>query len=286
MRTLQINCELDYLAAEEADYVFNIQLAHHPWQKIVEESLVVTPEAPIVCGLHPAGHNRLAKLRSGAGELRVNYKATVEVDYPAPTGDEKEMSIQELPVEVIPYIWASRYCESDAVLQMANRTFGSLPKGYRRVEAICDWIRKNVTYEIGATGPTTSTRDVLVNRAGVCRDFAHLGITFCRALSIPARFVTGYTWYEKPPADFHAIFEAYLGGRWVLFDATDLAPVGEFARIGTGKDAADTAFATIFGMVKMPRMDPAVVVLDGKDDKPGPKEVVEKLLRVDVRAEA
>jgi len=261
MKTLQIRCELDYLAAEPADYVFNIQAAHHPWQYIVSENLYVDPPAQFSFGLHPTGLNRLAKMRGGAGPLTVRYDATVQVNYPLPTGHEEEMSIANLPVEVIPYIWASRYCESDAVLQVVGRTFGSLPKGYQRVEAICQWIRDNIVYLVGTSGPTTGTRDVLVNRAGVCRDFAHLGITFCRALNIPARFVTGYTWYTEPPADFHAIFEAYLGGRWILFDATQLAPMTDVVRIATGKDAADTAFATIFGAVKMPRMNPAVQVL-------------------------
>jgi transglutaminase-like putative cysteine protease len=261
MKTLQIRCELDYLAAEDADYVFNIQAAQHPWQKILTEKLAVTPAASFMFGLHPSGLNRLAKMRGVAGELLVRYDATVEVDYPVPTGKEEEMTIAALPVTVIPYIWSSRYCESDAVLQVVGRTFGNLPKGYARVEAICQWIRDNIVYQVGTSGPTTSTRDVLVNRAGVCRDFAHLGITFCRALNIPARFVTGYTWYVEPPADFHAVFEAYLGGRWILFDATQLAPMTDFVRIATGKDAADTAFATIFGAVKMPRMNPAVQVL-------------------------
>ena len=280
MKTLQINCELDYLAYEDADYVFNLQAAHHPWQTILSESLTVQPDTPIAYGMHPSGLNRLAKLRSRAGDLRVRYEATVQVDYPPPSGQEKEMSIAELPVEVIPYIWSSRYCESDAVLGMATRTFGDLPKGYQRVAAICQWIRDNIVYQVGTSGPTTSTREVLVNRAGVCRDFAHLGITFCRALNIPARFVTGYTWYTEPPADFHAIFEAYLGGRWVLFDATDLAPLTDFVRIATGKDAADTAFATIFGMVKMPRMDPAVMVLQEK--APVANEMVKETVQLQV----
>jgi transglutaminase-like putative cysteine protease len=262
MKTLQITCELDYLADGDADYVFNIQAAQHPWQTILKENLSVDPAAPFAFGLHPTGLNRLAKTRSGPGEFRVRYDATVQVNYPAPTGLEQEMPISALPVEVIPYIWSSRYCESDAVLQVAGRTFGQLPMGYRRVEAICHWIRENIVYQPGTSGPTTTTREVLVNRAGVCRDFAHLGITFCRALNIPARFVTGYTWYVEPPSDFHAIFEAYLGGRWILFDATLLAPLTDVVRIATGKDAADTAFATIFGQVKMPRMNPAVQVLE------------------------
>ena len=261
MKTLKINCELDYLAAGDADYVFNIQVADHPWQTIKYENLRVTPPAQLTFGLHPTGLNRLAKTRSGPGGFEVRYDAIVQVDYPIPSGFEEEMPISALPVKVIPYIWSSRYCESDAVLQVAARTFGQLPKGFRRVEAICNWIRDNIVYLVGTSGSTTSTREVLVNRAGVCRDFAHLGITFCRALNIPARFVTGYTKTVEPPADFHAVFEAFLGGRWILFDATLLAPVTDLVRIAAGKDAADTAFATIFGDVKMPRMNPAVQVL-------------------------
>jgi len=261
MKKLKIHCELDYIASSDADYLFNIQAAFHPWQQIFNESLLVEPFSPLTFGMGPTGQNRLAKMKSNARELRITYDALVVVDYPVPTGNELELPIAELPVEVIPYIWSSRYCESDAILQMASRTFGSLPKGYQRVEAICQWIRDNIVYQIGTSSSTTSAMNVLVNRAGVCRDFAHLAITFCRALNIPARFVTGYTWYADPPADFHAIFEVYLSGRWILFDATELAPITDLVRIGTGKDAADTAFATIFGSVKMTRMDPAVTLV-------------------------
>ena len=85
----------------------------------------------------------------------------------------------------------------------------------------------------------------------MCRDFAHLGITFCRALNIPARLVVGYVWFDEPPQDFHAVFEAWLGGQWVLFDATRMAPVDRLVRVGTGRDAKDVAFCTIFGPVRM-----------------------------------
>lgn len=262
MKNLRIHCELDYVAAGDADYLFCLQAAHHPWQQIQNENLIIEPYYPLTFGLGPTGQNRLAKMKGRAGNLRVIYEANVSVNYPLPTGQEAEMSIEELPVEVIPYIWSSRYCESDAILQMASRTFGSLPRGYQRVETVCQWIRDNIVYLPGTSTSTTSTMNVLVNRVGVCRDFAHLGITFCRALNIPARFVTGYTWYESPPSDFHAIFEVYLGGRWILFDATQLSPLTDIVRIATGKDAADTAFSTIFGMVKMTRMDPAVTLLN------------------------
>ena len=141
MKTLQIRCELDYLATEEADYVFNIQAAHHPWQDILSENLTVEPMSPFAFGLHPTGMNRLAKMHAAAGELKVRYNATVQVNYPLPTGQEAEMPIASLPVEVIPYIWSSRYCESDAVLQVVGRTFGQMPKGYQRIEAICQRLK-------------------------------------------------------------------------------------------------------------------------------------------------
>jgi transglutaminase-like putative cysteine protease len=105
---------------------------------------------------------------------------------------------------------------------------------------------------------STTARDVLANRAGVCRDFAHLAIAFCRALNIPARFVTGYARYSDPPPDFHAVFEAYLGKRWYLFDPTELAALDEIVRIGTGRDAAEAAFATFFGSAQLRRLSPLI----------------------------
>jgi transglutaminase-like putative cysteine protease len=141
---------------------------------------------------------------------------------------------------------------------LACDEFGSIAPGYSQVEAVCRWIRANIDYRVGTSSPVTTARDVLANRAGICRDFAHLAIALCRALNIPARFVTGYTRYEEPPQDFHAVFEAYLGGRWQLFDPTELAPIDSIVRIGTGRDAADVAFATLFGTARLRRLSPLV----------------------------
>ena len=114
---------------------------------------------------------------------------------------------------------------------------------------ICNWINSEVDYLFGTSDTTTTAADTFSLRAGVCRDFAHLGITFCRALGIPARFVSCYAW-QLDPQDFHAVFEAYLGDRWYLFDATRLCPLDGIVRIGIGRDAADTAFATFYGQVE------------------------------------
>ena len=117
-------------------------------------------------------------------------------------------------------------------------------------------------YQIGSSNPNTSAADVVLQRAGVCRDFAHLGIAFCRALNIPSRFIASYASFPDPPPDFHALFEAFLGGRWYLFDPTELAPRNQVVRIGTGRDATEVAFATIFGTAQMTLMSPTVKILE------------------------
>jgi transglutaminase-like putative cysteine protease len=192
------------------------------------------------------------------GEVDICYSATVQVDMPFRNPSFSEMRIADLPSDVLPYLLPSRYCESDLLSAMAQRTFGQLPQGFNRVEAICEWIHTNIAYEAGSSKPSTTARDVLANRAGVCRDFAHLGVALCRALNIPARFVVGYSEFADPPPDFHALFEAYLEGQWVLFDATRLAPIEKLVRLGTGTDAKDVAFATIYGTVEMRYLRPLV----------------------------
>jgi transglutaminase-like putative cysteine protease len=159
--------------------------------------------------------------------------------------------VNALPNEVVQYLMSSRYCESDLMARCALQLFGDLPPGIGRVQAIADWIHDSITYEPGSSDSTTTAREVFVERAGVCRDFAHLGITFCRALNIPARLVVGYVHFDEPPQDFHAVFEAWLGGQWVLFDPTRMAPVDRLVRVGTGRDAKDVAFCTFFGPVRM-----------------------------------
>ncbi|UUZ78191.1 transglutaminase family protein [Polaromonas sp. P1(28)-13] len=151
-----------------------------------------------------------------------------------------------VPDEVLRYLMPSRYCESDTLSRAAQQLFGQLPPGLGRVHAIESWIHDSIAYLPGFSSSTTTGQNVFVQRAGVCRDFAHLGITLCRALNIPARLVVGYVHFDEPPQDFHALFEAWLDDRWVLFDPTRMAPIDRLVRVGTGRDAKDVAFATIF----------------------------------------
>jgi transglutaminase-like putative cysteine protease len=203
------------------------------------------------------GH-RFLRLQAEAGPLALRYRARVErrprpVDRRAP-----EVPIAQLPDDVLHNLMPTRYCESDLLGSAAFKLFGGFPPGHARVQAITDWIHDNIEYRIGSTQPTTTARDVFVQRAGVCRDFAHLGITFCRALNIPARLVVGYAIFEEPPPDFHAVFEAFIGDRWVTFDPTRMSPEEDLVRIAVGRDAKDVAFATIFGPATMGSMSPEI----------------------------
>lgn len=195
--------------------------------------------------------NRFIRFDAAPGPLSIRYTASVQRSFVDVPVDLKEVPVNEVPNELVHYLMPSRYCESDVMARAAQQLFGDLPQGIGRVQAIVDWIHDSIRYEPGSSESTTTARDVFVQRAGVCRDFAHLGITFCRALNIPARLVVGYVYFDEPPQDFHAIFEAWIGGQWVLFDPTRMAPVDRLVRVGTGRDAKDVAFCTIFGPVSM-----------------------------------
>ena len=167
--------------------------------------------------------------------------------------------LSELPAPVLTYIYPSRYCQSDRLMDVARREFGTLQPGYERVEAIRKWVQERTKFQVGSSHPGTSALETYECSAGVCRDFAHLMISMCRALNIPARLATGIDYGADPslgPTDFHCYVEAYLGDRWYLFDPSGISPRMGLIRIGTGRDASDVAFATIFGTVQwtMPKI--------------------------------
>jgi transglutaminase-like putative cysteine protease len=149
----------------------------------------------------------------------------------------------DLPGDVLPFLLPSRFCPSDKFMRFAQREFGGTGDGVARMMAILEWIHRNVDYIAGVSNAETTAERTFVDRAGVCRDFTHLGITLSRALGIPARAVSAYA-LELDPPDFHAIFEVYLENGWWLIDPTRLAPIKGVVRIGSGRDASDIAFLT------------------------------------------
>ena len=258
---MQIDCSLAYQLEGDCEFVFLIHVALDRGQSLVEETLHIEPPLPYRSYTDEHSGNRFMRLSAGAGALTVSYHAVVDRVIDAVDPYAQEVAVRDMPDEVLRFVLPTRYCESDLLGQVAQQMFGALPGGYSRVRAICDWVHDNVSYRIGSTNATTTARDVFLQRTGVCRDYAHLAVTFCRALNIPARLVSAYAHFDEPPPDFHAIFEAYLGGRWVLFDPSGMTPVHEVARLATGRDAKDVAFATIFGPARMVAISPELAVL-------------------------
>ena len=257
-RCFDIDCTLSYRVDGPSDFLFQVHALHGMDQQVLTESLVVTPDMPMHVYADPNVAHRFMRLHAEAGEFELHYRARVRRELPQIDLDAALMPIAELPDELLHNLMPTRYCESDHLSRAAQKLFGGPGSGHARVQAISDWIHANVEYLLGSSQATTTALDVFVQRAGVCRDFAHLAITFCRALNIPARLVVGYARFDEPPPDFHAVFEAYIGGRWVMFDPTRMAPLDELIRIATGRDAKDVAFATIFGPATMLAMSPLI----------------------------
>ena len=237
-----------------SDFIFNIHAAKTACQSLVAEDFQVDPGIDVALFTDSSNGNRYARMRVEPGPLRVRYDATVDIAHHiASPNDVYEVPIAQLPAEALAYIYPSRYCQSDRLCQLANNEFGGLQHGYWRVRAIQDWVHRHTKFVSGSSNATTSAVDTLIEKVGVCRDFAHLMIALCRALNIPARFASGIDYGSDPafgPTDFHAYVEVFLSGRWYLFDPSGMAlPMG-LIRLGNGRDAADVSFATIFGNVQ------------------------------------
>ncbi len=259
-----LGCHIKYNVFAPTTFIFNIFPVKNSQQALVQETLQIKPDLTVEEYISPLLKNRYLRINAPSGDLKIDYEATVELSLIQENPDAiAEIPPAKLTFDALTYLYPSRYCQSDRLMRLAQYEFGELYPGYSRVTAICNWIYDNVTYLSGSTNSQTSAFDTATERAGVCRDFAHLGIAFCRALNIPARFVSNYACGLEPP-DFHAVFEAYLGDRWYLFDPTRLAPRSGFIRIGTGRDAADVSIATIFGAAQMEAMQVFVECLDGQ----------------------
>ena len=258
---LNIEVELDYHFVEAADVLLAVEVAQLPDQRLQEDKLTVSGSGPLRPIGAEDGIGRRTWMRAG-GECRAVYRAVVDVARPGGAiGALPASPLPDLPPEVVPYLWPSRYCEADRFEAFVEKTFGTL-KGGARVEAMAAWIGREMDYVIGSSDVTTTAVDAFLSRRGVCRDFAHLMASFARAAGIPARLVSAYAWGLDPP-DFHAVVEVWLDGAWHLVDATGLAPIEGLTRICVGRDATDIAFMTIFGVGEMRAQSVRVTRLDG-----------------------
>ena len=254
MIRLEFSIELNYeIKQVSSDFIFSIHAAKTNHQTQINEYLTLSQNIGLTMYTDPISHTRLLRLKAMPGLLKLNYGGTVDLRHDsAATNQIHETPVAKLPGEVLTYLYPSRYCQSDLLQDVAIKQFGGIQQGYSRIQAIRDWVLNHVAFRSNSSTAHTTAVDTFLSKNGVCRDFAHLMIALCRALSIPARFVTGIDYGSDPilgPTDFHAYVEVYLDGRWYIFDPSGVAiPMG-FLRFSTGHDAADTAIATIFGSV-------------------------------------
>jgi transglutaminase-like putative cysteine protease len=259
------------LAAEEGmfirlgyDLVFQVpaptpmilMLQTHPTRAATlreSDGVHVEPAVPLHEFLDGFG-NRCLRLTAPAGPLHLWNNTLVEDSgLPDPVQlQARQHAVEELPIETLPFLLASRYCEVDRLTDVAWNLFGQTPPGWGRVQAVCDWVHEHVRFGYGYARPTKTAYDVYSERTGVCRDFMHLAITFCRCLNIPARYATGYLGdIGVPPApyamDFSAWFEVFLDNTWYTFDARHNQPRIGRVLMARGRDAVDVALTTSFG---------------------------------------
>jgi transglutaminase-like putative cysteine protease len=220
------------------------------------DELLVEPAVQIDSFIDSFG-NRCTRFLAQQGPLRLSNSTLI---YDSGLPDEvnpeaREIPVQELPHDVVRYLYNSRYCEVDRFSIIALELFGAVTPGWPRVQAICDWIHNRVSFGYQYARPTKTALDVYTERFGVCRDFQHLAVTMCRALNIPARYVTGYLGDIGVPVtgvmDFSAWFEVYLENRWWAFDARNNQPRIGRVLIAAGRDASDVAITTSFGMANL-----------------------------------
>ncbi|MFZ5528333.1 MAG: transglutaminase-like domain-containing protein [Pseudomonadota bacterium] len=254
MIKIKLGIELRYdIAPPGSDLIFNIHAAHTRQQMVTQENLQISQALIPQIHTDKATSNRYLRLSAAPGPLTVRYGATVALHHHLAQPEQiSEIPVARLPMDVMGYVYPSRYCQSDQLHRLAVAEFGHLWQGYGRVQAIQEWVQRRVKFTNNASNSNTSALETLRDGVGICRDFAHLMIALCRAVNIPARFTTGIDYGADPalgPTDFHAYVEVYLGHRWYIFDPSGTAiPMG-FVRFGTGRDAADVAYATIFGTV-------------------------------------
>ncbi len=248
----ELGCQLGYdVKADGTPFLFNIEAQNAETQRVLSEQLILDPPLPSTTWTMPESGNRYFRTVAPKGKLTLRYTATVDLTSELTALEQiLGMPPAELPLQVFTHLWPSRYCQSDKLERFARSTFGGLEPGYATVNGICNWIHDYVAYEGGVSDALTSAFDTVTQRAGVCRDFAHLAIALCRTLGIPARYVSAYASQLDPP-DFHAVFEAFLrgsnGGSWFIFDATRMSDPAGLVRIGIGRDAAEVAFCSPFG---------------------------------------
>ena len=246
-----VTANLGLTVTGEVDMLLAVAVANAPGLTVNDDLVVTLNGAPVeVRELTDAHGSRLHRLVAQPGELEIRYRATT---------DGRADPDHATELEQVHYLRPSRYAQSDALAPTAIAEFYGL-EGEELLAAVTTWVAIRLAYVAGSSAVTDGAIDTLLARRGVCRDYAHLTIALLRAMDVPARLVSVYA-PGLAPMDFHAVTEAYIGGRWLLTDPTHLAPRESMLRIASGRDAADTAFLTIFrGEAELREIEVSAVV--------------------------
>jgi transglutaminase-like putative cysteine protease len=251
---LRIGYELNYTFAGPTPVILLVDVHESRIADLVKPArLIVEPALPITC-YHDSFGNRCRRILAPAGRLRLAADGIIRdsglPDDVMPTAGQD--SVQDLPEDSLVFLLASRYCETDLLSDTAWKLFAGTGTGYQRVQAICDYVHNHIAFNYQNARATRTAAEAFNERTGVCRDYAHLAITFCRCMNIPARYCTGYlgdvgTPLPHPPGDFAAWFEAWIGGRWHIFDPRNNVRRSSRILMARGRDACDVAITTTFG---------------------------------------
>lgn len=259
-RTLSIGCDFVHQSSFDVPSIFQVEPVDDQPAEVVDAQWTAEPAVPSSTYTDLYG-NLCRRLTLPRGHSTVSYRATVIVPDATEDVDEsaRELPPEDLPDDVLIFTLPSRYALPDVLGKEAWSRFGSLTPGYGRVQAVCDYVNRHLTFQYGSSGPRSTAADVYESGYGVCRDFTHLAVSFCRALNIPARYVFGYlpeieVEPRGHPMDFAAWMEVYLGDRWWTFDPRNNEHRKGRVLIGRGRDAGDVAMATTFGAPYLERM--------------------------------
>lgn len=251
---IRVGYELVYACPQPTPMILTLHIHHtRVGDIVVPDHLITTPAVPVTAYRDGFG-NWCSRIIAPAGELKLTTNAVLrdsgQPDAVVPWAHQHP--VEELPEETLVYLLGSRYCETDLLVQTAWDRFGQGPTGWGRVQAICDFVHHHVRFGYEHARPTKTAWQTLQEGTGVCRDYAHLAIAFCRCMNIPARYCTGYlgdigTPPPYGPMDFAGWFEAYLGGQWYTFDPRNNVPRIGRVLIARGRDATDAAISNTFG---------------------------------------
>ena len=251
---LRVGYELIYNFPQATPIVLTLNIHYSRASDVVVPDYLTTDPSVPIAGYRDGFGNWCNRIVAPAGRIRIRTNAIVR-DTGQPDGyfpNAQQHAVEDLPEETLVFLLGSRYCETDLLSQAAWDLFSQSPPGWARAQTICDYVHNHIAFDYQNAGPTRTAWEVFNERVGVCRDYAHLAVTFCRCMNIPARYCTGYlSDVGTPPpwaiGDFAAWFEVFIGGGWHTFDPRNNVPRIGRVLIARGRDACDVAIATTFG---------------------------------------